>query len=110
MFAYSEREGTVAARKMPDTVPESLKQSRLSELIAVQRKINAEVSAAAVGTRQRVLVESVSKRSADEFLARTETFQSVIIPGQGLALGDLLTVDITGTTSATLIGVPVSTP
>ena len=108
MFAYSEREGTVAARKMPDTVPEALKQSRLSELIAVQRRINAQVSAAAVGTRQRVLVEAVSKRSADEFLARTETFQSVIIPGQGLALGDLLTVDIMGTTSATLIGVPVS--
>ena len=107
MFAYSEREGTVAARKMPDTVANDVKQRRLSEVIIVQRIINAQVSTAAVGTRQRVLVEGTSKRSEEQFLCRTENFQSVIVPARGLSLGDLIDVDITGTTSATLIGEPV---
>lgn len=106
-FAYSEREGTTAARKMPDTVPEEVKQRRLAEMIAIQRRISTEITAAQVGTRQRVLVEAVSKRSQNEFLARTETFRSVVIPSAGLALGDLLDVDIVGTTTATLYGKPV---
>ena len=40
MFAYSERPGTVAARKMPDTVPEAVKQRRLAEVIALQKRIS----------------------------------------------------------------------
>ena len=88
MFAYSEREGTYAARKMPDTVPEAVKQRRLAEVIAVQRRISGEINAAQVGRRERVLVESPSRRSDREFLARTDTFRSVIVPaGEGVFPG-----------------------
>jgi tRNA-2-methylthio-N6-dimethylallyladenosine synthase len=107
MFAYSEREGTAAARKMPDTVPEDVKQRRLAEVIALQKTITGEVLAAQIGRRERVLVEHVSKRSDAEYLARTDEFRAVIVPaGPGVAPGALLDVAITRATSATLFGTP----
>ena len=84
MFAYSEREGTYAARKMPDTVSEAVKQRRLAEVIAVQRRVCGEINAAQVGRRETLLIESTSRRSDREFLGRTGTFRSVIVPaGEG---------------------------
>ena len=104
MFAYSEREGTTAARKMPDTVPEDVKQRRLARVIALQKRITAEILRAQVGRRERVLVEHVSKRSASELLARTDEFRAVIVPaGPGVELGALVDVTITRATSATLL-------
>jgi tRNA-2-methylthio-N6-dimethylallyladenosine synthase len=105
MFAYSERAGTVAARKMPDTVSEEVKQRRLAEVIARQQRISGEVMAAQIGKRERVLVEHVSKRSPSEFLARTSGFRSVMVPaGPGVEPGALLDVLIERATSATLFG------
>ena len=105
MFAYSEREGTYAARKMPDTVPAEVKQRRLAEVIAVQRRITGEILAAQVGRRERVMVESPSRRSGDELLTRTDTFRSVIVPaGPDLAPGAFAEVVIERCTSATLVG------
>jgi tRNA-2-methylthio-N6-dimethylallyladenosine synthase len=105
MFAYSEREGTYAARKMPDTVPAEVKQRRLAEVIAVQRRITGEILAAQVGKRERVMVESPSRRSDDELLTRTDTFRSVIVPaGPGLSPGAFADVVIERCTSATLVG------
>ena len=52
-FAYSEREGTYAARKMPDTVPADVKQRRLAEVIALQQRIIGEIMAAQIGKRER---------------------------------------------------------
>jgi tRNA-2-methylthio-N6-dimethylallyladenosine synthase len=105
LFAYSEREGTYAARKMPDTVPEAVKQRRLAEAIAVQRRITTEIHAAQVGTRDRIMIEGVSKRSAHEYLGRTETLRSVIVPaGPGIAPGALVDVIIERANTATLFG------
>ncbi len=106
LFAYSEREGTYAARKMPDTVPAEVKQRRLAEVITVQRRITAEILAAQVGRRERVLVEAPSRRNAGESLARTDTFRPVIVPGT--APGTLLDVMIERSTTATLVGTPCS--
>jgi len=102
-FVYSEREGTVAARKMPDTIPAEVKQRRLTEVIARQQQITHEIHQGQIGRRERVLIEALSKRSAHEFLARTDTFRSVILPAApGLKLGDLTDVIIERATSATL--------
>lgn len=107
-FAYSEREGTYAARKLPDSVSAEVKQRRLAEVIAVQRRITAEILAAQIGKRERVLVEGRAKRSAEQVLARTDTFRSVILPAtEGVVAGGLLDVIIEGTTTATLLGRPV---
>jgi tRNA-2-methylthio-N6-dimethylallyladenosine synthase len=106
MFAYSEREGTAAARKLPDTVPEEVKSRRLAEVIALQQKITAEILSAQVGGRARVLVDHLSKRSASEYLARTDEYRPVLVPAApGVEPGAFLDVTITRATKATLFGV-----
>jgi tRNA-2-methylthio-N6-dimethylallyladenosine synthase len=106
-FAYSEREGTAAARKMPDTVPPAVKQRRLADVIARQQRITGEIMAAQVGRRERILIEHASKRDANQLMGRTDTFRSVIVPAApGLEAGALVDVTITGATTATLFGGP----
>jgi tRNA-2-methylthio-N6-dimethylallyladenosine synthase len=96
MFAYSEREGTAAARKMPDTVPEDVKQRRLARVIELQQRITSEINQAQVGRCERVLVE---------YLARTDEFRAVIVPaGAGVETGALVDITITRATRATLFG------
>ncbi|HEY2901131.1 MAG TPA: tRNA (N6-isopentenyl adenosine(37)-C2)-methylthiotransferase MiaB [Polyangia bacterium] len=105
MFAYSERAGTVAARKMPDTVDEETKQRRLAAVIAVQHRISGEIMAAQIGKREQVLIDHVSKRSATEFLARTSGYRSVLVPaGPGVEPGAFVEVEIVRATPATLFG------
>jgi tRNA-2-methylthio-N6-dimethylallyladenosine synthase len=105
MFAYSERQGTYAARKMPDTIPEPVKQRRLAEVIALQKEITGAIMAAQIGKRERVLVEHPSKRSPSELLARTDTFRAVVVPAApGVEPGAMVDVLIEKATSATLLG------
>src|SRR5678815_2241498 len=75
MFAYSERDLTFAAKKLPDDVPPAVKQRRLSEIVALQETISAEVFTAHVGRRERVLVHGTSKRSKDQWMGRTDGFK-----------------------------------
>jgi len=106
-FAYSEREGTTAARKMPDTVAVEEKQRRLAEVIAIQQRITGEIMSAKIGRRERVLVEHPSKRAGHELMGRTDGFHPVIVSGAaGLAPGDLVDVTITRATTKTLFGAP----
>ena len=104
-FAYSEREGTTAARKMTDTVSPEVKSRRLAEVIALQQRITGQTMAAQVGRRERILIEHPSKRAAHELMGRTDGFRSVIVPAApGVTQGDLAEVTITGATLATLFG------
>jgi tRNA-2-methylthio-N6-dimethylallyladenosine synthase len=110
-FAYSERAGTTAARKLPDTVPPEVKQRRLAEVIALQQRITGEIMAAQVGRRERILLEHPSKRDPNQLMGRTDAFRSVIVPrGEGLTPGALVEVTITGATTATLFGAPAPAP
>jgi tRNA-2-methylthio-N6-dimethylallyladenosine synthase len=106
MFAYSERKGTLAARKMPDDVPPEVKQRRLAYVIEEQRKITAEIYAAQVGQRERVLCESPSRRSPEELLGRTDNFRPVIVSA-GAAVGELVDVVIDRAGPGTLYGRPL---
>ena len=104
-FAYSERAGTTAARKLPDTVSPAEKQRRLALVIARQQAITAEIHAAQIGKRERILVEGPSRRSAHQLVGRTDTFRSVIVPaGPGVEAGALVDVVIERSTPATLFG------
>jgi tRNA-2-methylthio-N6-dimethylallyladenosine synthase len=108
MFAYSERKGTLAARKLPDDVPAEAKQRRLAYVIEEQRRITAEIYAAQVGCRERVLCESPSRRSSAELLGRTDNFRPVIVPAsQGACVGDLIDVVIDRAGPGTLYGRPL---
>ncbi|MDR0976688.1 MAG: 30S ribosomal protein S12 methylthiotransferase RimO [Prevotellaceae bacterium] len=68
-FAYSEEEGTYAAKHYADDIPAEVKQARLDRLMAVQQEIAAEVSAAKVGEQLRVIID---RREGDYYVARSE--------------------------------------
>ena len=104
MFKYSERPGTYAARHLPDDVPEEVKLARLQELIELQTEMSAQANRADVGRHFEVLVEGRSKRSADQVCGRTEQNKMVVLPKGTLKAGDVVEVEITGSTSATLFG------
>jgi tRNA-2-methylthio-N6-dimethylallyladenosine synthase len=102
MFAYSERDLTLAARKLPDDVPPERKQRRLAEIVALQEQISGQVFAAHVGRRERVLVHGPSKRDPAQLMGRTDGFKSVILPAGVGAVGELVDVTIARATMATL--------
>lgn len=105
MFKYSPREKT-RAWKMGDDVPDDVKGRRLEEIIELQRRISYDVNRGLIGTRQRILLEGPSKRSEEEWMGRTDTNKTVIVPRGDFAVGDTVAVDITSATSATLFGRP----
>lgn len=103
MFKYSERPGTLASRTMPDNVPEEVKIDRLNRMIALQNELSLASNLADVGKEFDVLVESVAKRSKDQFVGRTSQNKAVIIDRGRLRIGDTVRVRVTSATSATLI-------
>ena len=104
MFLYSEREGTYAARNLPDDVPLTEKKRRLQEIIKLQEAISADTFAAQVGNVERVLLHARSKRRDDQVVGRTDGFKAVILPGDAGAPGDFVDARIDRATMATLFG------
>lgn len=106
MFAYSERPGTLAQRRYEDDVPEEVKKRRLQEIIDLQRSMTTEIYAAEVGKVYEVLIESESKRNADQWSGRNSQNKVLVFPksNAGLEKGDYIQVKVTGTTGATLLG------
>ncbi|MBQ4277113.1 MAG: tRNA (N6-isopentenyl adenosine(37)-C2)-methylthiotransferase MiaB [Bacteroidaceae bacterium] len=104
MFKYSERPGTYAARHLADNVPEEVKIRRLNEMIALQNQLSAESYGRDVGKTFEVLVEGVSKRSRDQLFGRTSQYKVVVFDRGTHHIGDRVMVNITASTSATLIG------
>jgi tRNA-2-methylthio-N6-dimethylallyladenosine synthase len=78
-FIFSPRPGTPAANLSDDT-PQALKLSRLQHLQATIEANVQRISAAMVGSTQRVLVEGVSRKSANELCGRTENNRVVNFP------------------------------
>lgn len=104
MFAYSERERTLAQRKYEDNVPEEVKKRRLNEIISQQMSIQEELNKEEVGRRHLMLVEGPSKKSDKQLCGRTDTNKMVIIDRNDFEPGDYLEVEIRDYTSATLFG------
>ena len=107
MFAYSERERTLAYRKFEDDVPEEVKKRRLSEIISQQMSIQHSRNKAEIGNRHIVLVEGTSKRSEDQLSGRTDTNKMVVFDRKDFVRGDYVEVEITDCTSATLRAIPI---
>ncbi len=107
MFAYSERERTLAYRKFEDDVPEEVKKRRLTEIIQQQMDIQAERNQQEIGKRHLVLVEGTSKRSDEQLQGRTDTNKMVVFDTEDYQPGQYVEVEITDCTSATLLGTPV---
>ena len=104
MFKYSERPGTYASKHLPDNVPEETKIDRLNRMIQLQNELSQQSNAADIGKRFEILVEGRSKRSADDLYGRTSQNKVVVFPADGHKPGEFVNVEITQSTSATLIG------
>ena len=105
MFKYSERPGTYASKHLPDDVPEEEKIRRLNELIALQTEMSALQNKKDEGRTFDVLVEGFSKRSRSQLCGRTEQNKMVVFDKGSHHIGETVRVRITGSTSATLLGV-----
>ena len=108
MFAYSERPGTLAAKKYADDIPEDVKKRRLSEIIARQLEHSAERNKRHIGQVQHVLIEGPSKRSDDFLCGRNDQNKMVVFPKGDYQKGQYVNVLVTECTSATLRGDVVS--
>ena len=104
MFAYSERPGTLAARKMADDIPEAMKKRRLREIIDLQQKHSLERNKQHLGKIEEVLIEGPSRKSQEEWMGRTTQNTVVVFPKQHYKVGDFVNVRIEDCTSATLLG------
>jgi tRNA-2-methylthio-N6-dimethylallyladenosine synthase len=104
MFAYSERPGTMAARKLEDDVPEAVKKRRLNEIITVQRRTGYDRAKYFVGKTVECLIEKESKKSDQEWAGRNSQNYVAVFPKENYKVGDFIMVEITDCTSATLIG------
>lgn len=104
MYFYSERPGTLAARRFEDDVPEETKKRRLQEVIALHRGHSFESMKRDVGKTFTVLVEGVSKKNEEELYGRNDQNKVIIFPKEHYKKGDYVNVLINTCTSGTLIG------
>lgn len=107
-FSYSERPGTLAARKFEDDIPEEVKKRRLSEILLKQQETSLYRLQQFVGKTVRILVEGTSKKSDKDFCGRNDQNAMVVFPAtEGVAAGQYVNVHIDRCTSATLLGTVV---
>lgn len=104
MFAYSERPGTPAAKKMDDDVPVAIKKRRLNEIIQLQQKHGFYRMEQFIGKTVEVLIEGTSKKSEFHWKGRNSQNAVVVFPKGTEQVGDFVLVQIENCTSATLIG------
>jgi len=107
MFAYSERPGTLAEKKMVDDVPDEVKKRRLEEVIELQQKNSLYRTQQHLGKIEEVLIEGVSKKNPNEWKGRNTQNTVIVFAKEHYKLGDFVMVKVTDCTSATLRGVAV---
>ena len=103
MFQYSERPGTLAARKYPADGPPEVKNRRLEEIIALQNRLSLESNRRDVGKTFRVLVEGPSKRDPDRLCGRNGQNKMCVWPDTAHRAGDFVEVKVEDCTQATLL-------
>jgi tRNA-2-methylthio-N6-dimethylallyladenosine synthase len=107
MFIYSERPGTLAAKRYDDDVPESVKKTRLEEIVALQNALSLESNQRDLGKTFNVLIEGNSKRSSAHWMGRNSQNKVIIFKKSDLNVlkpGDYVNVTVSDCTQATLLG------
>jgi len=107
MFFYSERPGTLAARKLTDDVPLEVKKRRLQEIIDKQRELSLRRNQQDIGKIHRVLVEGFSKKSEADLQGRNDQNKVVIFPKRDYKKGDYVDVLVSSCSVGTLLGEPI---
>jgi tRNA-2-methylthio-N6-dimethylallyladenosine synthase len=104
MFYYSERPGTLAAKKFEDDIPLEVKKRRLAEIIEKQSQLSHERNKLDLGKEQLILIEGSAKKSDQQLKGRNSANKVVIIPAGHAKKGDYVKVKITECSPATLFG------
>lgn len=106
MFMYSERPGTLAARRYEDDIPMDVKQRRLEEIVALQNRMSLESNKKDIGKSFKVLIEGDSRRSAADWMGRNSQNKVIVFPknNQQLRPGDYVMVEVNACTQGTLLG------
>jgi tRNA-2-methylthio-N6-dimethylallyladenosine synthase len=109
MFMYSERPGTLAAKRYADDIPEAVKSARLKEVVAKQQYYSHQRLQKQIGKVQKVLIEGFSKKSDKDYCGRNDHNAMVVFPvGENYKPGQYVNVLVERTTTATLIGRVIS--
>jgi tRNA-2-methylthio-N6-dimethylallyladenosine synthase len=103
MYHYNPREGT-AAYGLPGRVSEELKRKRLARVIALQKQHTQELLKGRVGSREKVLIEGISRKNADELISRTERDEMVVVPGKASLIGTFAELTLSSLRGNTLRG------
>jgi ribosomal protein S12 methylthiotransferase len=112
VFAYSHEEDTFSYLNYNDEIPESIKESRVSELMEIQQGISASLNESQVGKVLKVLID---RREGDYFIGRTEfdspeVDQEVLISNEfKLRTGEFYNIEIIGSIDFDLFGIPEKT-
>lgn len=104
MFFYSERPGTLAAKKYPDDISLPVKKQRLSEIIAKQQELSLKRNQLDLNKTFRVLIEGYSRKSKADMRGRNTANKVVVFPAGSHQPGEYINVRISKCTSATLSG------
>jgi tRNA-2-methylthio-N6-dimethylallyladenosine synthase len=106
MYFYSERPGTLAAKRYEDDIPEEVKKRRLQEIVDVQWVLSNESNKRDVGKSFEVLIEGNSKKSDQEWMGRNSQNKVIVFPkaNHGFKKGDYVQVLVTDFTKGTLLG------
>ena len=107
-FKYSERQGTIASKKYPDDVPETVKTERIMRLNKIQHEITYKKNQTHIGQVHEILIEPVPQdKSSKNSVGRTDTNKLVILSQNSYKMGDMVKVKITHTTPHALKGQPI---
>jgi tRNA-2-methylthio-N6-dimethylallyladenosine synthase len=106
MYFYSERPGTLAAKRYEDDVPEEVKKRRLQEIVDVQWVLSNESNKRDVGKTFEILIEGNSKKSDQEWMGRNSQNKVIVFPkgNHSLKKGDYVNVLVNDFTKGTLLG------
>ena len=106
MYFYSERPGTLAARRYQDDVPLAIKKRRLDEIVKLQNRLSQQSYKGDIGKTYKVFIEGYSKRSEEAWSGKTSHSKVLVFAKEGFDFkkGDYAMVKVTSTTGGTLIG------
>ena len=112
MYFYSERPGTLAARRYTDDIPEETKKRRLQEIVSLQNRLSLESNQRDLGKTFEVLIENESKKSDQDWMGRSSHNKVIVFPKEnhGYTKGDYVWVKINSCTQGTLLGTAVAKP
>ncbi len=110
IFKYSERKGTIASKKFPDDVPAEVKTTRIVQLFDVQHQISFMKNTSKIGTTLPVLIEGETEKRPGFHMGKSPGNMTVIFPETSHLPGEIISIEITDATTATLLGQSVSSP